>query len=83
MGNGKPILKKKLNSSRVAKSSANRNNTSKAGVFVRNLNNTSSNRNTNIGSHLKFQIKTVFNLFQKKKLSVLKLVSVTLPLGKT
>lgn len=38
---------------KVLKAGSNWNNTDQVGVFYLNSNNTSSNTNTNIGSHLK------------------------------
>jgi hypothetical protein len=55
----------------VAKLSGNANNSSKAGAFYLNANNTSSNLNQNIASHLSLFLEIIFGDTK------------TLPLGKT
>ena len=46
-----------VNTSRLAHTGGNRNNGSNTGAFYLNVNNSASNTNTNIGSHLKFYYK--------------------------
>ena len=49
-----------VNASRLAHTSGNYSNGANAGAFHLNVNNSSSNSNTNIGSHLTFFIKSLF-----------------------
>ena len=49
-----------MNASRLAHTSGNYSNGANAGAFYLNVNNSTSNSNTNIGSHLTFFINSLF-----------------------